>query len=180
LRVCVFLSKEQLRTLAGKGLRTLVFGYREISLKEWEKCCQLLKETRSSFHVEDEISQVYDSLEQNLTLVGCTGILDQLQPEVPDVIENLKHANIKTWVLTGDKLETAVSIGKACSILSDDTYNCIINGATEKEVLRQMQTYMSFIIAGQVTGNAFNISQYNAILQVSSFQLQGVFLIKPF
>ena len=40
---------------------------------------------------------------------------------VPETIEKLKIAGIKLWVLTGDKLETAVNIGFSCKLLSDET-----------------------------------------------------------
>lgn len=32
----------------------------------------------------------------------------------------MREAGIKVWVLTGDKLETAVSIGHSCGVLSDE------------------------------------------------------------
>jgi P-type E1-E2 ATPase len=35
---------------------------------------------------------------------------------VPRIIEKLKDAGIKTWILTGDKLETALYIGKKCRL----------------------------------------------------------------
>jgi magnesium-transporting ATPase (P-type) len=40
---------------------------------------------------------------------------------VPETIEKLKRAGIKVWVLTGDKIETAVNIGYSCRLLSEDT-----------------------------------------------------------
>jgi magnesium-transporting ATPase (P-type) len=40
---------------------------------------------------------------------------------VPETIEKLKKAGIKVWVLTGDKIETAVNIGYSCRLLSEDT-----------------------------------------------------------
>jgi magnesium-transporting ATPase (P-type) len=33
----------------------------------------------------------------------------------------LKRAGIKVWVLTGDKMETAVNIGFSCNLLTDET-----------------------------------------------------------
>ena len=33
----------------------------------------------------------------------------------------LKKAGIKVWVLTGDKIETAVNIGYSCKLLTEDT-----------------------------------------------------------
>jgi len=34
---------------------------------------------------------------------------------IPETIENLSKANIKIWILTGDKQETAINIGN-CSV----------------------------------------------------------------
>ncbi len=35
---------------------------------------------------------------------------------------------MKIWVLTGDKVETAINIGKSCSLLDDDMEIIIIDG----------------------------------------------------
>lgn len=50
--------------------------------------------------------------EQNLLLLGATAIEDRLQAGVPETIATLMRADIKIWVLTGDKQETAINIGK--------------------------------------------------------------------
>ena len=39
---------------------------------------------------------------------------------MPETIANLSRANIKIWVLTGDKQETAVNIGYSCNMLTED------------------------------------------------------------
>lgn len=44
--------------------------------------------------------------------MGATGIEDKLQDEVKQTMESLLKAGIKVWVLTGDKLETAVMINQ--------------------------------------------------------------------
>lgn len=50
-------------------------------------------------------------LTQNLLLLGATAIEDRLQAGVPETIATLMRADIKIWVLTGDKQETAINIG---------------------------------------------------------------------
>lgn len=57
---------------------------------------------------DDHIEKVSDEIEQNLRLLGSTAIEDKLQDGVPETIADLKRAGIKVWVLTGDKLETAI------------------------------------------------------------------------
>lgn len=50
---------------------------------------------------------------------GVVGIEDRLQDGVQTTLKNLSETNIKIWVLTGDKLETAREIGSSCGILND-------------------------------------------------------------
>lgn len=50
---------------------------------------------------------------QNLQLLGATAIEDKLQDNVPETIETLLKADIKVWILTGDKQETAINIGES-------------------------------------------------------------------
>lgn len=40
------------------------------------------------------------------------------QDEVPTSLELLKNAGIKVWMLTGDKLETAICIAKSSGLFS--------------------------------------------------------------
>lgn len=54
--------------------------------------------------------QVAELIEKDLILIGCTAIEDKLQEGVPACIETLSRAGIKMWVLTGDKMETAINI----------------------------------------------------------------------
>uniref|UniRef100_A0A8C0LA40 Phospholipid-transporting ATPase n=1 Tax=Canis lupus dingo TaxID=286419 RepID=A0A8C0LA40_CANLU len=57
-------------------------------------------------------------------LLGATAIEDKLQDGVPETISKLAKADIKIWVLTGDKKETAENIGFACELLTEDTTIC--------------------------------------------------------
>lgn len=52
---------------------------------------------------EDKVSDVYEEIELGMILVGATAIEDKLQDGVPECIANLANADIKIWVLTGDK-----------------------------------------------------------------------------
>ena len=46
---------------------------------------------------------------------------------------DFKEAGIKVWVLTGDKIETAINIGYSCELLTNDLEQIIIDGKEEKE-----------------------------------------------
>lgn len=49
--------------------------------------------------------------------LAVTGVEDKLQVDVADIISKIKEANINFWVLTGDKEETAISIGNAIKVI---------------------------------------------------------------
>merc|ERR1719456_25741 len=75
--------------------------------------------------------------EKGLQLVGSTAIEDRLQDGVPDVIETLRQAGICVWVLTGDKVETAISIGFSCRLLTKDMNNSIVSEDMENATIRK-------------------------------------------
>jgi phospholipid-translocating ATPase len=64
--------------------------------------------------------EVSAEIEQDMILVGSTAIEDRLQEDVQKTIVSLKDAGIKFWVLTGDKIETAIQIGFATGLLDDN------------------------------------------------------------
>ncbi|MED6118736.1 putative phospholipid-transporting ATPase 4 [Stylosanthes scabra] len=66
---------------------------------------------------EAMLEEVSDLMERELILVGATAVEDKLQKGVPQCIDKLAQAGLKIWVLTGDKMETAINIGFACSLL---------------------------------------------------------------
>ncbi|MCI31807.1 phospholipid-transporting ATPase 9-like, partial [Trifolium medium] len=71
---------------------------------------------------------------------GATAVEDKLQDGVPECIDKLAQAGIKLWVLTGDKMETAINIGFACSLLRQGMKQIIINSDTpENKALEKME-----------------------------------------
>ena len=55
----------------------------------------------------------------SLRLHGVTALEDKLQENVGQCISQLAKAMIKIWVLSGDKLETAINIGEATALLDE-------------------------------------------------------------
>ena len=71
-------------------------------------------------HKDEKLEKVYSELESELTLLGATAVEDKLQDKVPDIIHDFQRAQIKVWMLTGDKLETAKNIAASCKLLQKD------------------------------------------------------------
>ena len=103
---------DQLDLFAREGLRTLTLAHRVISEDEYNSWVQRYWNALASVdeNREAEIERVSDEVEQQLLLLGATAIEDKLQDGVPEAIADLKKAGIKIWVLTGDKLETAIGV----------------------------------------------------------------------
>ncbi|KAI1098318.1 phospholipid-translocating P-type ATPase [Jackrogersella minutella] len=114
-------TAEHLEMFAREGLRTLCIAQRvlpEQEYLEWRK--EHDKAATAMQEREEKLELVADKIEQELTLLGGTAIEDRLQDGVPDTIELLGRAGIKLWVLTGDKVETAINIGFSCNLLNND------------------------------------------------------------
>ena len=87
-----------------EGLRTLMLAQREVGDEEYRVWSEEYNKAATSMQDREKLmEEMQDKIESSLELVGCTAIEDKLQDEVPQTIELLLKANIKTWVLTGDK-----------------------------------------------------------------------------
>ncbi|OVA10185.1 Cation-transporting P-type ATPase [Macleaya cordata] len=120
---------EHMNEYADAGLRTLVLAYRELNEEEYEKFNMEFTEAKNSVSVDREamVDEVAEKIEKDLILLGATAVEDKLQNGVPECIDKLAQAGIKIWVLTGDKMETAINIGFSCSLLRQGMKQMIIN-----------------------------------------------------
>lgn len=66
------------------------------------------------------MSEFAEKIESNLVLLGMTAVEDSLQKNVKETIQRLLQADIKVWMITGDKLETAENIGLMAGIVNHD------------------------------------------------------------
>jgi phospholipid-translocating ATPase len=108
---------EEADNLAREGLRTLAFCYKWIEEKDYNAWKDKLETVKKSIKAtEEEEERVVEELETDMKWVGISGVEDLLQDDVRETIESLREANIKVWVLTGDKIETAKCIAKSTGL----------------------------------------------------------------
>lgn len=88
---------------------------------------------------EEKMMEVQEKIEKDLIIIGATAIEDKLQDEVGETIEVLKQAGIRLWVLTGDKVGTAINIAYSCRLLDDSLKRFTIDGIHHEEVLKQLK-----------------------------------------
>lgn len=69
------------------------------------------------------MKEIFNEIETNFSLGGVSAIEDHLQEGVPETIELLLKSRIRVWVLTGDKEETALNIGRTCRLIEEISKN---------------------------------------------------------
>lgn len=111
---------EETENMARDGLRTLVIAKKTLSLGEYDKFSSALKEAKISGKRE-KTTEVAKSIQKDMVLLGITGVEDLLQEDVKITLESLRNADIKIWMLTGDKVETATSIAISSKIFSKNS-----------------------------------------------------------
>lgn len=67
-----------------------------------------------------------------MEVIGATAVEDSLQDGVKDTLESLRLAGIIVWVLTGDKIETALSIAKSCGHIPENAQVFFITKCKEE------------------------------------------------
>ncbi|KAL5715782.1 P-type phospholipid transporter [Ranunculus cassubicifolius] len=112
-------TSRHLSDYAEDGLRTLAFAYRKLKTEEYDNWNTIFTHAKTTFGPErgELLKSASKMIEKDLILLGAVAVEDKLQRGVPECIDRLAQAGLKIWLLTGDKKETAVNIGFACSLL---------------------------------------------------------------
>jgi len=143
-----------LSAFAQSGLRTLLvaqrtFTYGEVKplMQEFTAAKQLIGKAKTV-----AIGAVADKMEAEMDLVGATAIEDALQEGVPETIQMLRDAGIKVWVLTGDKVDTAVNIGFSSRLLDPTMHQIILTSPAT--AISVMETALDVLNRASLTANA--------------------------
>ncbi|KAF4709555.1 hypothetical protein FOZ62_026086, partial [Perkinsus olseni] len=126
--------------LATQGLRTLVLGVRDLSGFPLDSWRERYGKARAAGDT-DALSELISEAEMGITIVGATGIEDKLQDHVPETISEIRAAGVSMWILTGDKVETAINIGRSSNLISPNGENFVIQDPdmNEKDILEKLQ-----------------------------------------
>lgn len=177
-------SMKDLDNFANAGLRTLLVAQREVSREEYDKWAVQYDEAAASVEDrEEEIEKSCDIIERNLEILGATALEDKLQQGVPDSIQTLHKAGIKLWILTGDKVQTAIEIGFSCNLLDNSMEMMILSAENSQDTTLQIESslnklqsseggYMSqkyaVIIDGETLKHALNPENKNLFLNLGT------------
>ncbi len=104
---------DKINELASRAMRVLAFGY---SAKEM---------------VESKIND-------DVVLIGLVAIRDDVRPEAKEAIREVQEAGIQVVMITGDRLETAVSIAEDAGLIKNETDKALtsaeLNNMSDDEV----------------------------------------------
>ena len=104
-----------------QGFRTLFISMKILSQKEYDDFALEVRKASTSLENKEELlTKAYEKVENNLYIIGATIVEDKLQEKVPETIRDLRLANIKIWMLTGDKMDTAENIAKSCNLINEE------------------------------------------------------------
>ncbi|TKA31062.1 hypothetical protein B0A50_02030 [Salinomyces thailandicus] len=119
---------KHLDQFASEGLRTLLFADKVLSEEEYTAWKKLFQDaTTALINRQEKIEAAADMIEQGFGLLGASAIEDKLQKGVPETIDKLRRANIKIWMLTGDKRETAINIAHAAKICKPESETFVLD-----------------------------------------------------
>jgi phospholipid-translocating ATPase len=134
---------------AREGLRTLLVAWRRLSPQQTAKFMTAYRAASVAMtRRQQRMAQIADRVERRLTLLGATAIEDKLQDGVPETISVLAQAGIKLWVLTGDKVETAINIACSCNLIESNTDVIQVTGSRSAEEVSERldHAYQQFIV----------------------------------
>jgi phospholipid-transporting ATPase len=133
-------TETHLNAYSSTGLRTLVVAMRDLTQSEFATW-QSSYETASTSLIGRAglLRKVASNIETNLRILGASGVEDKLQKGVPEAIESLRIAGIKVWVLTGDKQETAMSIGYSSKLLTSKMTQIVINDNSKDSCRKSLE-----------------------------------------
>lgn len=134
------LTESHLHCYSSLGLRTLVIGMRNLSqadFHEWQSAYE--HASTAVFGRGNLLRALAAQIESKVSILGASGIEDKLQKGVPEAIDSLRKAGIRVWVLTGDKQETAISIGYSCKLLTNEMTQIAINNNTMEACKKSLE-----------------------------------------
>ncbi|CAK5276718.1 unnamed protein product [Mycena citricolor] len=137
-------TRRDMEAFANGGLRTLCVAQKILTEDQYISWSKSYDEAASRTEGRDDaIEAACDQIERNLTILGATALEDKLQEGVPEAIETLHNAGIKLWILTGDKLQTAIEIGYSCNLLKSDMDLMILSAGSFQEARSQIEAALN-------------------------------------
>uniref|UniRef100_A0A672FXH6 ATPase 13A3 n=1 Tax=Salarias fasciatus TaxID=181472 RepID=A0A672FXH6_SALFA len=93
---------EILESYTKQGFRVIALAHRRL-------------ESKLTWHKVQNVNR--DHIETNMEFLGLIIMQNKLKPETPSVLQDLHRANIRTVMVTGDNMLTAISVARDCGMI---------------------------------------------------------------
>jgi phospholipid-translocating ATPase len=119
------MSQKHVDQFARQGYRTLCYSFKYLDENDYNNWIQKYNDMKYRAINDKSLSKNLDlmieEIEGNATILGVSALEDKLQDRVKEDIEDFIEAGINFWMITGDKMDTAETIGYSCGIISEDS-----------------------------------------------------------
>ncbi|GAB6018631.1 hypothetical protein CHUAL_000313 [Chamberlinius hualienensis] len=102
---------EVLMRYTRRGYRVLALAYKSLKTMSYAKVQRISR----------------DQVESNLIFLGLLIMENRLKPETTDIISILMNANIRTVMITGDNMLTALSVARDCGMIENNHKVILVN-----------------------------------------------------
>ncbi|XP_076000643.1 polyamine-transporting ATPase 13A3-like [Genypterus blacodes] len=110
---------ETLEAYTKQGFRVIALAHRQL-------------ESKLSWHKVQHLSR--DLLETNMEFLGLIIMQNKLKVETAGVLRNLQQANIRTVMVTGDNMLTAISVARDCGMVGPHERVIIADAVPPKDL----------------------------------------------
>lgn len=155
------ITKEHLDKFSKSGLRTLCYAVRILNQDTYLNWDKVYNEIKYEYLLDkgriNDLEKHISLIENECILLGVSGLEDRLQDNVKETIAQFLEAGIQMWMLTGDKLDTAESIGYSSKLFDEDTEVFKIRNTKNKiEILNSMNKILEDI---EILENQINMTK---------------------
>ncbi|XP_049888726.1 polyamine-transporting ATPase 13A3-like isoform X1 [Epinephelus moara] len=109
---------ETLETYTRQGFRVIALAHRQL-------------ESKLSWHKVQNLSR--DLIETNMEFLGLIIMQNKIKEETAGVLQELHQANIRTLMVTGDNMLTAISVARDCGMVHSHERVIIADAAPPKD-----------------------------------------------
>lgn len=123
--------------LYSKGAPEILLDKCNLSKKEQEKILDSNKEWSNQAHrnlavaykVFEKKPNLETDLEKDLEFLGLVGMVDPAKKDAKNAVQTCHKAGISVVMITGDNVNTAISIAKQVGILDKDGHDSVLSGS---------------------------------------------------
>ena len=143
------LLKKCTQYLTADGVRPLTASIKQTILAENHARTQkALRILACAYRHHPTLPQsIQPSVEQNLIFIGFVAMMDPIRPEVGEAIKACRKAHIDVVMITGDHIDTAVSIGQTLGLIQDKSQAMtgeMLNHLSDIELKQNIHQYKVF------------------------------------